>query len=98
MIHLESICYLNCQWKILGLQRIVLNSFSEYTLVLRAGLLHAKKKKNVRGNNIPFMNRSFKKAHMKISRLRNRFLKNRSSTNKTVYNKKGDYFVSFARN
>ena len=44
------------------------------------------KKNFVRGNNIDFINRNLKKALMKRKRLRNNFLKYRSSTGKTAYN------------
>ena len=38
------------------------------------------KKKCSRGNNMPFMNKSLKKAHMKRSRLRNIYVKNKTDT------------------
>lgn len=56
-----------------------------------------KKKKNSRGNNMPFMNTSLRKAHMKRSRLRNRFLKTRSEFNKISYNKQRNLYASLLR-
>ena len=45
------------------------------------------KKKYVRGNHSSFMNKSFSKAILVRTRLRNNFLKNRSEENKINYNK-----------
>ena len=42
-----------------------------------------KKKKYVRGNQSPFMNKTLSKAIMLRTNLRNKFLKNRSNENKT---------------
>ena len=51
------------------------------------------KKKYVRGNHSPFMNKSLSKAIMVRTRLRNTFLKNRSEENKINYNKQGNFCV-----
>ena len=59
--------------------------------------LAPQKKKYSRGNNIPFRNRTIKKAFMKRSRLRNIYLKNRSYNNKREYNKQRNYCVSLLR-
>ena len=52
------------------------------------------KKKYARGNNMPFMNKSLTKAHMKRSRLRNLYLKKKTDTSKTAYIKQRNYCVS----
>ena len=43
------------------------------------------KKKDNGGNSMPFMNKSLARVHMKRSRLRNRFLKNRSEVSRINY-------------
>ena len=52
------------------------------------------KKKYARGNNMPFMNKSLKKAHMKRSRLRNIHVKNKTETDRIGYIKQRKYCVS----
>ena len=54
-----------------------------------------RKKKYSRGSNMPFMNNSLSRAHMKISRLRNCCLKKRSEQNILSYLKQRNYCVSF---
>ena len=56
-----------------------------------------KKKKYVRGNQSPFMNKSSSKAIILRQTLRNKFLKNRSNENKTNYVKKRNHCVSLLR-
>ena len=53
------------------------------------------KKKYVRGNHSPFMNKSLSKAIMVRTRLRNIFLKNRSEENKINYNKQRNMLLHF---
>ena len=55
------------------------------------------KKKYVRGNHSPFMNKSLSKAIMVRTRLRNIFLKNRSEENKINYNKQRNLCVTLLR-
>ena len=55
------------------------------------------KKKYSRGNNMPFMKKSLKKAHMKRNRLRNIYVKNKTDTNSIVYIKERNYCVSLLR-
>ena len=55
------------------------------------------KKKHVRGNHSPFMNKSLSKAIMVTTRLRNIFLKNRSKENKINYNKQRNLCVTLLR-
>ena len=55
------------------------------------------KKKYVRGNHSPFMNKSLSKAIMIRTRLRNSFLKNRSEENKINYNKQSKLCVTLLR-
>ena len=51
------------------------------------------KKKYIRGNNSPFMNRILSKEIMKRSRLRNKFLKSKSEADKKNYVKQRNYYV-----
>ena len=46
------------------------------------------KQKYVRGNHLPFMNKSLSKEIMKRTHLRNKFLKYRNKENKSRYSKK----------
>ena len=55
------------------------------------------KEKYSRGNNMPFMNKSLKKAHMKRSRLRNICVKNKTDTNRIAYIKQRNYCLSLLR-
>ena len=52
------------------------------------------KKKYVRGNHSPFMNKSLSKAIMLRTRLRNIFLQNRTKENKINYNKRRNLCVT----
>ena len=52
------------------------------------------KKKYSRGNNIPFMNKSLTSAHMKRSRLRNLYLKDKTETSRIAYIKQRNFCVS----
>ena len=56
-----------------------------------------KKKKYVRGNQSPFMNKTMSKAIMLRAILRNIFLKNRSKESKTNYVKQRNHCVSLLR-
>ena len=56
-----------------------------------------RKKKYIRGNNSPFMNRILSKEIMKRSRLRNKFLKSKSEADKKNYVKQRNYCVSLLR-
>ena len=55
------------------------------------------REKYVRANNAPFMNKILSKAVMNRSRLRNRFLRNPTTINKTNYNKHRNYCVNLFR-
>ena len=55
------------------------------------------KKKYVRDNHSPFMNKSLSKAIVLRTRLRNIFLKNRSDENKINYNKQRNLCVTLLR-
>ena len=57
-----------------------------------------RKKRHSRGNNMPFMNKSFSCAHMKRTWLRKCYLKNRSEQNRLSYVKQRNYCVSLLRN
>ena len=56
-----------------------------------------RKKKIVRGNQMPFMTIDLSKKIMKRSRLRNRFLKNKSLENRVLYTQQRTYCVSVLR-
>ena len=55
------------------------------------------KQKYVQGNHLPFMNKTLSKEIMTLTRLRNRFLKNRTEENKKKYTKQRNYCVSLLR-
>ena len=59
--------------------------------------LASQKKKYSRGNNMPFINETIKKAFMARTHLRNIYLKNRSDNNKRKYNTQRNYCVSLFR-
>ena len=52
------------------------------------------KKKHLRANNAPFMNKTLSRAIMKRSRLKNRFLKNPNNENELKYKKQRNYCVN----
>ena len=57
--------------------------------------MHAlRNKKIVRDNQMPFMTKDLSKEIMKRSRLRNRFLKDRSLENRMLYTQQRNYCVS----
>ena len=56
-----------------------------------------KKKKYVRGNQSPFMDKTLSKAIMLRTNLRNKFLKNRSNENKINYVKQRNHCFSLLR-
>ena len=53
-----------------------------------------RKKKYLRGNNKPFMNKALSKAITQWTKLRNKFLKDPSVANKFSYNNQRNWFVS----
>ena len=55
------------------------------------------KKKYIRGNHLPFMNKELSKEIMRTTRLWNNFLRNRSDENKRKYSKQRNYCVSLLR-
>ena len=60
--------------------------------------LHAPmKKKYIRGNNAPFMNKTLSHAFMHRSKLKNKMNKNPTETNKKLYNKQRNFCVSLLR-
>ena len=59
--------------------------------------LAQQKKKYNRGNNMRYISKLLSWAHMKRSRLQNRFLKNRSEVNRIDYIKRRNSCVSFLR-
>ena len=69
-------------------QKILLNIFNKHAPI---------KKRHVRANQAPFMNRELGKAVMDRSRLRNKYLKKKSEINRKAYNKQWNYCVSLFR-
>ena len=60
--------------------------------------IHApRQKKYARGNHMPFINKALYKKIMTRTRLRNKFLKNRSEKNNKKYSKQCNYCVSLLR-
>ena len=55
------------------------------------------KKKYIRGNSSPFMKRVLSKKIMKRSRLRNKYLKSKSETDKKNYVKQRNYYMTLLR-
>ena len=55
------------------------------------------KQKYVRGNHLPFMNKTLSKEIMKRTRLRNKFLNNKNDYNKREFSKQRNYCVSLVR-
>ena len=55
------------------------------------------KKKTIRGNHAPFMNKSLSKAFMERSRLKNKFNKHPTDLNRQLYNKKRNFCVSLVK-
>ena len=56
-----------------------------------------RKEKYLRGNNVPFMSKNLVNAHRKRTRLKNKFLNNRTETNRDCYNKQRNFCVSLLR-
>ena len=56
-----------------------------------------RKKKTVTGNQVPFMTKDLSKEIIKSSRLRNRFLKDKSPKNRMLYTQQKNYCVSLLR-
>ena len=56
-----------------------------------------RKKRYIRGNNKPFMNKALSKAIMQRTRFRNKFLKNPTTENRLIYNRQRNFCLSFLR-
>ena len=56
-----------------------------------------KKKKIIRGNNAPFMNKNLSKAFMNRARLRNRYFKNPTTENKLSYTKQKNFCTNLLK-
>ena len=56
------------------------------------------KKRYVKANQSPFINKKLSKEIMKRSRLRNKFLNTKSDIDRKTYNKRLNYVVSLLRN
>ena len=80
----------------LNIEAIDLNKF----ITVSIGTLnnHApSKKKYIRGNHLPFMNKELSKEIMHRTELRNNFLRNRFDENKRKYSKQRNYCMSLLR-
>ena len=55
------------------------------------------KKKYIRGNHVPFINKEFPEAIMHRSKFRNNFLRYRFNENRKKYSKQRNYCVSLSR-
>ena len=75
------------------LKRFAMNAISMNVLNKHA----PRKKKIVRGNQMPFMTKDFPKEIIKKSRLRNRFSKNKSLENRMLYKQQRNYCVSLLK-
>ena len=65
-------------------------------MVLKS-LLKKKKKKLVRGNHLPFMNKTLSKEIVHRTRFCNKYLTNKTDENKRKYTKEQNYCVSLLR-
>ena len=75
------------------------NSFDEFFNMCRSTLdQHApRKQKYARGNHMPFMNKTLSKEIMKRTKLRNKFLKERTDESKKRYTLQRNYCVSLLK-
>ena len=75
------------------------NSFDEFFKMCRSTLnQHASgKQKYARGNHMPFMNKTLSKEIMKRSKLRHKFLKERTDESKKQYTLQRNYCVSLLK-
>ena len=75
------------------LDTLCINDFSNiFMTVLNT---HApKKKKIIRGNSAPFMNKTLSKAFMQRSQMKNKYHKNPTETNKVLYKKQRNFCVN----
>ena len=76
------------------------NSFDEFFKMCRSTLdQHApRKQKYARGNHMPFMNKTLSKEIMKRTKLRNKFLKERTDESKKRYTLQRNHCVSLLKN
>ena len=75
------------------------NSFDEFINICRSTLdQHApRKQKYARGNHVSFLNKILSKEIMKRTKLRNKFLKERTNESKKLYTSQGNYCVSLLK-
>ena len=74
-----------------------LNKFTETCHKTLNNHAPSKKKKYIRGNQMPFMNKVLSNAIMDRKRFRNNFLKHRTDKNRKKYSKQRSYCVSLLR-
>ena len=72
-----------------NVQTTIVNIFNEHA--------PPQKRRYVRANQAPFMNKKLSKEIMTRSRLRNKFLKTKTDANRKAYNKQRNYCVSLFR-
>ena len=94
MINLGKTSYLNYHFKTYVAIATIWENFQICARTLDE--LASRKKNHRHANNMSFMNNtlSLSMAHMMRTRLRNRFLKNKSTANKTAYLKQHNYCTS----
>ena len=80
-----------------GFLNLKCNEFE--TIFLKSLEAHAPmRKRYIRANNSPFVNKELRKAIMVRSRLLNKFLKSKTEDSKMAYNKQRNWCVSLLRN
>ena len=75
------------------------NGLEEFTEMCQKTLNHhaPAKQKFVRGNHLPFINKTLSKAIMHRNKFRNKYLRNKTDENKGRYKKQRNYCVSLLR-
>ena len=75
------------------------NDYNSFTYMIKDVInLHApQKKRQILGNQAPFMSSILNKAIMKRSRLRNKFLRTRSSESQKAYNNQRNFCLSLVK-
>ena len=80
-------------------ENVNINQLEKFLNVFKKVLdIHAPiKRRYIRANQRPFMNKTLQKAKITRSRLRNKFLKNKTQSNEIAYKKQRNYCVSLFR-
>ena len=80
-------------------ENVNINQLEKFLNVFKKVLdIHAPiKRRYIRANQRPFMNKTLQKAKITRSRLRNKFLKNKTQSNEIAYKKQRNHCVSLFR-